>query len=81
VPLKKRGKFVVLEIPTTADFQPGIWHVKEIKTLGKNSETFVEGKDFSGFPVRLTNALKPPSAEKAPLIFVSVEAQPNATGH
>jgi hypothetical protein len=80
VSLKKRGKFVVLEIPTTTDFQPGIWHVKEIKTQGKDSQTFVEGKDFSGFPVRLTNALKPSSVAKAPLVFVSVEAQKNETG-
>lgn len=76
VPLKASGTSMIVDVPTTADFQPGIWHIKEIVLLlpNKQKSTLVEGKDFNGFPLLLVNAQKIQSQEPE-LQIVNVESK------
>lgn len=77
VPLKTKDTSMIAEFPTTADFKPGIWHIKQITLTmpDKKQIKLDEGKDFSGLPLELNNGQRLPGSPPE-LQIVSVESKP-----
>ncbi len=74
--LKDKNGYVVLDIPTTTDFCPGIWHISKLDFQSAAGHTeLVEGKDFSGQPVEIANT-DHPADQNIGLAIMNVRSDP-----